>query len=198
MRSSSVISPIDRFQPATEKKITDDIAMESHGMEQEVGETGASAVFPSSVEVAAAASPPRGSRIVLRISLPPAWTPEEDACLARLAAENGFRHWRRVARDMPPAAGALCRRRSPRQCRDRWRDHLARDIYHRPFTADDDAELARLLLRRDGGERSWKDISRAAYCRTSRDMRRRWRELRDSDAFLSKLWCPLPPMQPSS
>uniref|UniRef100_A0A0E0GMT8 Myb-like domain-containing protein n=1 Tax=Oryza nivara TaxID=4536 RepID=A0A0E0GMT8_ORYNI len=196
-----------------EKKI-DVIAMELQGLEQEAAvQPPASAAFPSSAEEAAAAASPTsgGKRIVLRIRLPPAWTPEEDACLARLAAENGFRHWRRVAESMAAARSGRRPRRSPgqcrdrwrdhlaRDCRDRWRDHLARDVYHRPFTADDDAELARLLLKRDGdGERSWKDISRAAYCRTSRGMRRRWGELRDSDAFLRKLWCPPPPpMQPS-
>uniref|UniRef100_I1PBL4 Myb-like domain-containing protein n=1 Tax=Oryza glaberrima TaxID=4538 RepID=I1PBL4_ORYGL len=176
--------------------------MELQGLEQEAAvQPPASAAFPSSAEEAAAAASPTsgGKRIVLRIRLPPAWTPEEDACLARLAAENGFRHWRRVAEGMAAARSGRRPRRSPGQCRDRWRDHLARDVYHRPFTADDDAELARLLLKRDGdGERSWKDISRAAYCRTSRGMRRRWGELRDSDAFLRKLWCPPPPpMQPS-
>ncbi|KAF0924854.1 hypothetical protein E2562_014940 [Oryza meyeriana var. granulata] len=137
----------------------------------------ASTAFSSSAE--GAATPSSSGRIILRIRLPPAWTPEEDACLERLARENGFRRWRRVASAMP-------RHRSSRQCRDRWRDQLARDVYHRPFTSDDDAELARLRLR-DGGDR-WKDISRAVHCRSSRAMKRRWRELRKSDAFLRALY----------
>uniref|UniRef100_J3LP29 Myb-like domain-containing protein n=1 Tax=Oryza brachyantha TaxID=4533 RepID=J3LP29_ORYBR len=156
--------------------------------------------FPSSAErETSTASTPGRERLVLRIMIPlsPAWTPEEDACLARLVGENGFRHWRRVARDMPPTAGGRPRHRSPRQCRDRWRDHLARDVYRRPFTADDDAELARLLLARDDGERSWKDISRAARRGSEIILLLRWRELCGSDAFLRKLWCPLPPVQPS-
>ncbi|KAL5229058.1 hypothetical protein ABZP36_017323 [Zizania latifolia] len=144
--------------------------MASHGIEQEETAT------------------PSRSRCILRIKLPPAWTPEEDELLERLAVQNGFRRWRRVARDMP-------RHRSSRQCRDRWRDHLSRDDYHRPFTADDDAELARLCIRGGSGER-WKDISRAVQCRTSRDMKRRWRELRKSDAFLRTLWRPRTPTQP--
>nr|BAD46190.1 hypothetical protein [Oryza sativa Japonica Group] len=66
----------------------------------------ASAVTPSS-------APPSGRCcVVLRIRLRPAWTPEEDAALERLAVENGSRHWRRVAAQMP-------RKRSPAQCRDR-------------------------------------------------------------------------------
>ncbi|BAD73047.1 Myb-like transcription factor-like [Oryza sativa Japonica Group] len=139
-----------------------------------------------------AATPSSAMRIILRIRLSPAWTPEEDACLERLARGYGFRHWRRVAEEMQPRE----RRRSPKQCRDRWRDHLARDVYHRPFTADDDAELAHLRLRGGGGDR-WKDISRAAHCRTSRAMRRRWRELRKSDAFLRALyWHPDQPVPP--
>ncbi|KAL6591551.1 hypothetical protein ACP70R_050054 [Stipagrostis hirtigluma subsp. patula] len=121
------------------------------------------------------------ARRVLRIKLSPAWTPDEDARLERLATEHGFRRWRRVAARMPG--------RSAGQCRDRWRHHLARDVYRRPFTARDDDELWRLYLRHAG---RWKDISRAVHCRTSRAMRRRWKELRGSDAFLSKLWRPLP------
>ncbi|GJM96638.1 hypothetical protein PR202_ga13499 [Eleusine coracana subsp. coracana] len=123
-------------------------------------------------------SPPSARR-VLRIRPSAAWTPREDAALARLADEHGARHWRRVAELMPG--------RSSRQCRDRWRHHLARDVYHRPFTAADDEELACLFLRHDG---RWKDVSRAAHRRTSRVMRRRWKEIRHTDAFLSKLWRP--------
>ncbi|XP_052158687.1 transcription factor MYB73-like [Oryza glaberrima] len=134
-----------------------------------------------------ASSPPLG-RCVLRFRLPPAWTPEEDAVLERLAMEHGSRHWRRVAAQMP-------RRRSPAQCRDRWRDHLARDVFHRPFTVADDAELARLCLRLDddagfAAGRRWKDVSRAVYGRSSCAVKRRWRELRRSDAFLGALWRP--------
>uniref|UniRef100_A0A0E0A7U7 Uncharacterized protein n=1 Tax=Oryza glumipatula TaxID=40148 RepID=A0A0E0A7U7_9ORYZ len=148
------------------------------GARQLSSSSSAASVFASS----SATSPPLG-RCVVRIRLPPAWTPEEDAVLERLAMEHGSRHWRRVAAQMPRHR----RRRSPAQCRDRWRDHLARDVFHRPFTADDDAELARLCLRLDGGDR-WKDISRAVYGRSSRAVKQRWRELRKSDAFLGKLW----------
>ncbi|KAF0908967.1 hypothetical protein E2562_030262 [Oryza meyeriana var. granulata] len=115
------------------------------------------------------APPLPSARCVVRIRLPPAWTPEEDARLQRLAKENGFRRWSRVARSMP--------RRSARSCRDRWRHHLARDVYHRPFTARDDDELLRLHYRL--GNR-WKEIGRAVYGRTSRVMRHRWKELRRS------------------
>ncbi|TVU27625.1 hypothetical protein EJB05_19119, partial [Eragrostis curvula] len=122
------------------------------------------------------------ARRVLRIRPSPAWTPEEDARLALFAKDHAFRRWRRVAEGMPG--------RSSKQCRDRWRHHLARDVYHRPFTAGDDEELAR-LFRRHGGR--WKEMSRAAHGRTSRIMRRRWKEIRGTDAILSKLWRPPPP-----
>ncbi|KAE8809250.1 Myb-like transcription factor-like [Hordeum vulgare] len=105
--------------------------------------------------------------LLVRLKLPRAWTAEEDARLARLARENGLRNWHRVSRQMPGRSHALCR--------DRWRDHLARDVYHRAFTAADDAELARLHQRHGG---RWRYISRAVYGRTSRVMKRRWRELR--------------------
>ncbi|GJN41389.1 hypothetical protein PR202_gn00760 [Eleusine coracana subsp. coracana] len=115
-------------------------------------------------------SPPSARR-VLRFRPSAAWTPEEDAT----------RHWRAS----PTSTALLMPGRSSRQCRGRWRHHLARDDYLRPFTARDDEELARLFMRHDG---RWKDVSRAAHRRTSRVMRRRWKEIRDTDAFLSKLW----------
>uniref|UniRef100_A0A0D9Z696 HTH myb-type domain-containing protein n=1 Tax=Oryza glumipatula TaxID=40148 RepID=A0A0D9Z696_9ORYZ len=82
------------------------------------------------------------------------------------------------------------RRRSPAQCRDRWRDHLARDVFHRHFTSTDDTELARLCLHLDDAGHRWKHVSRAVYGRSSCAVKRRWRELRKSDAFLSALWRP--------
>ncbi|TVU04177.1 hypothetical protein EJB05_50270, partial [Eragrostis curvula] len=118
-------------------------------------------------------------RRVLRIRPSPAWSTEEDARLARLAEDHGARRWRRVAEDMPG--------RSAGQCRARWRHHLARDVYHRAFTAGDDDELASLFRLHDG---RWREISRAARGRTSRVMRRRWKEIRGTDAILSKLWKP--------
>ncbi|RLM81020.1 hypothetical protein C2845_PM12G31230 [Panicum miliaceum] len=79
---------------------------------------------------ATAASAPSAAP-VLRIRLPPAWTPEEDARLERLAREHGFRHWRRA-----------------------WsrgdRRGSARDVYHGPFTARDGDDLARLHVRQAG------------------------------------------------
>uniref|UniRef100_J3MK95 Myb-like domain-containing protein n=1 Tax=Oryza brachyantha TaxID=4533 RepID=J3MK95_ORYBR len=56
-------------------------------------------------EVNMASSPPAPavprSRFIVRLKLPPApWTPEEDALLQRLAKENRFRRWSRIARSM--------------------------------------------------------------------------------------------------
>ncbi|XP_062217863.1 transcription factor MYB77-like [Phragmites australis] len=121
---------------------------------------------------AVASSAAARGRCIARLKLPRAWTAEEDARLERLAKENGFGHWHRVARRMPG--------RSSRSCRDRWRHHLARDVYHRPFTARDDEELRR-LVERFGGSGRWKDIGRAAYGRTSRVMKRRWKEIRKAN-----------------
>ncbi|XP_025823337.1 transcription factor MYB73-like [Panicum hallii] len=89
---------------------------------------------------ATAASAPSAAP-VLRIRLPPAWTPEEDARLERLARERGFLHWRRA-----------------------WsrgdRQGSARDVYHRPFTARDDDDLARFHVRHGG---RWREMSRAVH-----------------------------------
>lgn len=60
---------------------------------------------------------------ILRIRPSPAWTLEEDMRLERFVREKGRS---RVACDTMM--------RSPRQCGDRWREHLACNLYHRPFT----------------------------------------------------------------
>jgi hypothetical protein len=49
---------------------------------------------------------------------------EEDARLEHLVKEK--KGWSRVAYDTMM--------RSPRQCSDRWHEHLACDLYHHPFT----------------------------------------------------------------
>lgn len=135
------------------------------------------------MEKSSASSAARGAKgIVVRLRLPRAWTPEEDARLRCLAKENGFGHWHRVARRMPPPG------RSARSCRDRWRHHLARDVYHRPFTARDDEELRRLAARLGGS--SWKDIGRAVYGRISRVMKQRWREIRETPPAKKSLALP--------
>ncbi|KAL6623337.1 hypothetical protein ACP70R_033216 [Stipagrostis hirtigluma subsp. patula] len=86
-------------------------------------------------------------------------------------------------------------RQALRLCRDRWRHHLARDVYHRPFTARDDDELRR-LVERFGGRGRWKDIGRAVYGRTSRVMKHRWKELRKMMAAAKNMTC-CPPALPS-
>ncbi|XP_015694612.2 transcription factor MYB118-like [Oryza brachyantha] len=97
---------------------------------------------------------PRAARIA-RPRLPP----EQDALLQRFAKENAFRQWSRIARSM------------------HRRHKLARDVYHRPFTARDDDELLRLHRRL--GDR-WKEIGSAVSGRSSRIMKRRCKELRRS------------------
>nr|BAC84079.1 Myb-like transcription factor-like [Oryza sativa Japonica Group] len=96
-------------------------------------------------------TPPPRARCVVRLKLLPAWTPEEDARLQRLAKENGFRRWSRVARSQV----------------------VPRQVAPPPRPRHD--ELLRLHYRL--GDR-WKEIGRAVYGRTSRVMKHRWRELR--------------------
>ncbi|TVU32015.1 hypothetical protein EJB05_23731, partial [Eragrostis curvula] len=129
-----------------------------------------SAASSSSASAPPAAAP--RARCIARIRLPRAWTAEEDARLERLAKEHRFRHWHRVARRMPGRSAGLCR--------DRWRHHPARDVYHRPFTARDDEELRRLVAR-FGSRGRWKDVGRAVYGRTSRVMKHRWKEIRNNN-----------------
>ncbi|KAJ1282535.1 hypothetical protein BS78_03G059900 [Paspalum vaginatum] len=139
------------------------------------------AASPTAAPVVAAAS----ARVVcvLRTTIKRRpWTGDEDARLQRLAKEHGFHSWRRVASHLPG--------RSTKECRDRWRHCLARDVYHRPFTASDDDELVRLYVRHAG---CWTDMSRAVYARTSRLLRHRWREIRYTSAVLGKFWRPRPP-----
>jgi hypothetical protein len=61
------------------------------------------------------------------------WTAHEDACLISLVAAIGRKHWLHVAARMP--------HRSPRQCRDRWVNHLNPELTQTPWTDAEDRTL---------------------------------------------------------
>ncbi|XBI49242.1 hypothetical protein VPH35_112839 [Triticum aestivum] len=97
------------------------------------------------------------------------WTVEEDARLERLARENRFRHWRRVARRMPGRSRSLCRAR--------WRHLLAkREVcyLHTALAAlshrDEDELLSRDWMRR------WTAYRKKAAKSSPEKAQEYWRE----------------------
>lgn len=82
------------------------------------------------------------------------WTAEEDEKLRHLATK-GFKSWIEAAEQIPG--------RSAKQCRDRWRNHLAQGIKHGSWDSAEDALL--LELHAKHGNR-WAAIARAMPGRT--------------------------------
>jgi hypothetical protein len=65
------------------------------------------------------------------------FTPEEDDVLRRIVARLGSNDWNAVAQQFP--------NRSPRQCRDRWRNYLSPDVAIGPWSrADEETLLAKV------------------------------------------------------
>ena len=92
-----------------------------------------------------------------------AWTPEEDAILTRIVAEEGAGHWTKVAAHLPHRMG--------RQCRERWFNHLAPDVKKGYWTAEED----RLILNavREHGTK-WSTIQKQLPGRSDNSIKNRY------------------------
>jgi hypothetical protein len=62
------------------------------------------------------------------------FTPEEDAALARLVQQHGSKNWCKIAEYLP--------KRTPKQCRERWHNHLDPSIVRGPWSDAEDLIIA--------------------------------------------------------
>lgn len=91
------------------------------------------------------------------------WSTEEDAELARLQEIHGNR-WALVAAELPGKTG--------QQCAQRWRHKVNPAIKKEKWTAEEDAQLAKLYEQH--GQR-WAEIARHLEGRTDQQCMGRWR-----------------------
>ena len=88
---------------------------------------------------------------------------EEDQLLIRFVAVHGARNWSSLARQMGT--------RTPKQCRERWHNHLDPNINKGPWTFEEDRIVA--MKQKELGNR-WADIARFLPGRTDTLVKNRW------------------------
>jgi hypothetical protein len=115
------------------------------------------------VEATIAGGSPDGESGAAAASKKNAWTPEEDAILTRVVAQEGAGHWTKVAAHLPHRMG--------RQCRERWFNHLAPDVKKGYWTAEED----RLILDavREHGTK-WSTIQKKLPGRSDNSIKNRY------------------------
>ena len=115
------------------------------------------------VEATIAGGSPDGESAAAAASKKNAWTPEEDAILTRVVAQEGAGHWTKVAAHLPHRMG--------RQCRERWFNHLAPDVKKGYWTAEED----RLILDavREHGTK-WSTIQKKLPGRSDNSIKNRY------------------------
>jgi myb proto-oncogene protein len=88
---------------------------------------------------------------------------EEDRALIALVRAHGLRSWSRLAKQMS--------NRTPKQCRERWHNHLDPGLNRGPWSPCEDRILA--LKHRELGNR-WADIARFLPGRSDTLVKNRW------------------------
>jgi hypothetical protein len=92
------------------------------------------------------------------------FTEEEDRIITDHVANDGPRHW-------PVVSARLQNRRSPKQCRERWLNHLAPQLNSSPWTAEEDARLLEEFNRRGP---HWVIIAKELNGRSENAVKNRW------------------------
>ena len=121
------------------------------------------------------------------------WKPDEDALLSATVAVHGARDWVSVARKMGT-------RRIPKQCRERWVNHLDPSLKREPFSQREDQiiiDMYELLGP------VWARISLALPGRSDHQVKNRWyvldpygRRKEQVAARFQRARAPLQPPQP--
>ncbi|EAX96994.1 Myb-like DNA-binding domain containing protein [Trichomonas vaginalis G3] len=91
------------------------------------------------------------------------FTPHEDQILIRFIMMNGPQNWSTLA--------SLLYNRTPKQCRERWHNHLDPKINKGPWTYSEDCIIAE--KQRELGNK-WADIARFLPGRTDTLVKNRW------------------------
>jgi hypothetical protein len=108
------------------------------------------------------------------------WTPEEDAILrSAIVHRCGRGQWTRVS------LGPMASRRTSKQCRERWLNHLAPTLARlHPWSSMEDVGIVYLRVTL-GCE--WADVRTAVPWRSKDDIRKRFNKLDKSEATLEPL-----------
>lgn len=80
---------------------------------------------------------------------------QEDEAISKLVAQFGFNDWTQIAQKLKDTYNIT--KRTGKQCRERWYNHLNPSVNKKPWTNDEEEQL--FELHKVHGNR-WKDISR--------------------------------------
>ena len=94
------------------------------------------------------------------------WTPREDTAIRRLVEENGIKQWTLIAESLHTKYNIAGR--SGKQCRERWHNHLAKDILKEAWTYEEDHVL--FSTHQNIGNR-WAEISNSLPGRTDNSIK---------------------------
>lgn len=91
------------------------------------------------------------------------WTEAEDKMLLEMARKCSAKHWEYVAQAVAAVSGGSVSKKTAKQCRERWHNHLNPDIKAAPMSPEEEATL--FQLHRETGNK-WSDISHQMSGRT--------------------------------
>lgn len=91
------------------------------------------------------------------------FTPQEDSILYNSVIQNGPKNWNYISQLLPD--------RTPKQCRERWHNHLDPHINKGPWTLEEDRLLA---LKQNEFGNKWADIAKFLPGRTDTLIKNRW------------------------
>jgi len=94
------------------------------------------------------------------------FSPEEDAHLKLLVDRIGMNNWKEISRSMID--------RTPRQCRERYKNYLAPQIINGPWSAEEDKLLFSKYAELG---RKWSAISKFFMNRSNVNIKNRWASL---------------------
>lgn len=105
--------------------------------------------------------------IVMTVRTRRAFSADEDDVLRELVHAHGTDNWKKVADLMP--------NRSARQCKERWKYHIAPSISRSQWTPDEDAKLLRLYQQFGS---NWASMTAFLPGRSVIHIRSRWLSIR--------------------
>ena len=100
------------------------------------------------------------------------WTSLEENLLERIIKQHKSLCWAKIAKEFNLTAFKREDVRTPRQCKERWINHV--QLGRRRWTLEEDISL--MVIQRDIGN-NWREIAKQLEGRTENSVKKRWASL---------------------